>query len=496
MKKIIIKTISAVHKGQRLDHFLVDELDGITRSQIKKMILDKHVKVNDTEPSVHYFLKVDDTVQIDMSYFDTPEVKPTFELSVISEHEDFLIINKPAGVIVHGFDGLEEYTLVDALVSKYPEIKAIGDDPARPGIVHRIDKDVSGLMVVARTQKMFEYLKTQFEQRQVYKEYLALVHGAPERREGIIDFPIMRSQAKRHKMAALPKGSLDGKIARTRFQLVKKYDKHSLLKVVIETGRTHQIRVHMNAINHPVVGDTVYAQKKYEYNLDRIFLHSHKLGFMHADGTRYEFVSYLPLQLKYELYNISGDNVLFIMSGPSGVGKTTLLKQVYQNHGNLFAPTTTYTTRPKRNQAVEDKVLVHIDDDTFMKMVEDGEFLEWAQVTGNYYGTHRPSIEKGLVDKNLIANIDVQGMHLLMDRFPEAITVFIAPDSIKKLKERIKNRGGLSAEDIDRRIKVAQHEIAEIPLYDKVIYNKEGKISQTYTNLEEFLIKVISNKMA
>ena len=248
-------------------------------------------------------------------------------IEIIAETTDYLVINKPAGLAVHGGGNLQEPTLVNWLLSHYPKIKDVGDDPARPGLVHRLDKDVSGLMVIAKNNKSFENLKNQFKDRTINKEYLALVYGKVSAEEGVIDFPIKRSQAG-HKMAALPlnaekllsrrspqerdQGNIAGwfkaRDALTEYQVLQRFVNYTFLRVKIKTGRTHQIRVHFFALSHPLVGDNLYCTSKTKLknkklNLGRVFLVANHLTFLDLNGEAQDFQINLPPELKAVLPN-------------------------------------------------------------------------------------------------------------------------------------------------------------------------------------------------
>lgn len=225
---------------------------------------------------------------------------------LIRANAEFIIINKPAGLLVHGADHLDEETLADQLLADYPEIRKVGDDPIRPGIVHRLDKLASGLMVIARTQESFYNLKEQFQKRTINKHYTALVYGQIAKDKDEINFPILRS-SKGYKMAALPetvKGekNIDGRNAISEFEIIKRYINYTLLKVKIKTGRTHQIRVHMSAYGHPLVGDDLYSTKKTKVknkkvDLERIFLVADELEFKDLRGELQKFEIGLPEEL-------------------------------------------------------------------------------------------------------------------------------------------------------------------------------------------------------
>ncbi len=300
--------------ARRLDVFLAEKLS-VSRSQAQKMIEEELVQVNGKLPR-----KAGDSLSAGAKItFSSPALAPNItittekkaaskaepKLEIIAETPDYIVINKPTGLLTHVTLAKEKNSVASILSKKYPEIKKIGDDPKRPGIVHRLDKDASGLLVVARTQAMFEHLKNQFKKRTIEKEYSVLVHGKVAKDWDEINFPLSRSQ-NNDRMAAHPemmRGKVNaiGKEAKTEFLLEKRFVNFGLLKVKIHTGRMHQIRAHMLAYNHPVVGDPLYFQKKRKHRWDdelgRLFLHSTKLGFVDLEGNTQVFESPLPTQL-------------------------------------------------------------------------------------------------------------------------------------------------------------------------------------------------------
>lgn len=312
-------TITDENKGERTDKFLAEVLPkehntDIARNQIQKLIKEGFIKLNDETFNSSYRLKTGDVLHIIKTVAREKDTTPALqklnlniEDIIISETEDYIIINKPAGIIVHDYDNIMQETLVDVLLEKYPEIRQIGDDPARPGIVHRIDREVSGLMVIARNQKSFDSLKEQFKKRTIQKYYKALVYGEVVKDHDEIRFPITRSKS-RYKMAALPetvKGEKQdqGKIAISEFDVIERLINYTLVRVKIKTGRTHQIRVHMAAYGNPLVGDDVYTtnrlrEKNKKKNLGRIFLLAFYLSFNDLNGERQEFEVELPDVLK------------------------------------------------------------------------------------------------------------------------------------------------------------------------------------------------------
>ncbi len=220
--------------------------------------------------------------------------------SIIAETPEYIVLDKPSGLLVHEAEhhpGAD--TLVQWLIQHDPKIKGVGEVAERPGIVHRLDKDVSGAMVVAKTQAMYGHLKKQFQKHEVEKMYLALVHGVPTKQDGVISFPLGRSRRNAGRMASQPHASEKTRDAVTRYAVKEQFNHLTLLEVTIETGRTNQIRAHLLAYGLPIVGDSVYASKwvKQKVTFDRPFLHSWKLGFADLDNVKREFISELPQEL-------------------------------------------------------------------------------------------------------------------------------------------------------------------------------------------------------
>lgn len=233
-----------------------------------------------------------------------------FPVEIIADTSDYLVVNKPSGLLVHPTGKGEADTLADWLIERYPAVAKVGESPERPGLVHRLDREASGVMVIAKTPEMFSCLKKQFQNRTVEKEYLVLVHGKIARDDGVIDFVLDRGASGR--MAARPKADIltlkgvkhaqAGRAAVTEFFVEKRFVRFTLLRVRIHTGRTHQIRAHMLAYNHPVVGDTLYMNKKLNLKRDRelgrLFLHAHKLCFDDLSDARVCYTASLPQELQ------------------------------------------------------------------------------------------------------------------------------------------------------------------------------------------------------
>ncbi|MDO8473422.1 MAG: RluA family pseudouridine synthase [Dehalococcoidia bacterium] len=285
--------------GMRLDKFLTESCPGVTRSQLQKLIEQDRVIVNGKLGRSGQKLNQGDAVVVSV-----PEPEPEgpapegIPLQVVYEDEYLLVIDKAAGLVVHPAPGHSRHTLVNALLQYCPDMaRSFGKE--RPGIVHRLDKDTSGLMVIAKSPAVQEKLIHQFSTRTVHKTYLALVEGLVAQRQGVIEGPIGRDPDDR-KLMAIVEG---GREATTRYRVVEYRGSHTLIEAMPETGRTHQIRVHLAAIGYPVCGDRIYGRK--EPHIRRQFLHAAKLSFKHpATDEQLEFSSPLPPDLEQALQQL------------------------------------------------------------------------------------------------------------------------------------------------------------------------------------------------
>jgi 23S rRNA pseudouridine1911/1915/1917 synthase len=265
--------------GERVDR-AVATLVGWTRAEVATLCEAGSVLVAGRPVAKSRRLAEGETVELlaEPAIAALPEPEPDIAFDVRYEDADILVVAKPAGLVVHPGAGQPDGTLVNGLLARYPEIAAVGD-PARPGIVHRLDRDTSGLMVVARTQVAYDALVEELSERAVERGYLALVWGHPDASRGVIDAPIGRSTARRTRMAV----RAGGREARTGYHVLETFSDPatSLLDCRLETGRTHQIRVHLAAIEHPVVGDATYGGTRPSITLDRPFLHAAELALRH-----------------------------------------------------------------------------------------------------------------------------------------------------------------------------------------------------------------------
>lgn len=276
----------------RVDKYVSDEFDEIPREKIKDFIKTSLIKVNNEKVKPSTKLKMGDEIFIDDSLFEVPEILPEdIPLDIVYENNDYAIINKQKNLIVHPAGSIVTGTLVNALLFKYgyEGLSHIGGED-RPGIVHRLDKDTTGLMVIAKNNDSYRYLKELFETRQVRKEYLAIVFGNFDKKSGKIENFMDRDPHNRRKMAVRP----TGRKAISEYEVISEVEGFSLIKVHIITGRTHQIRVHMTDINHPLLGDPVYGNFKHKFNLDHPLLHCTHLAFKDKDGREMVFDKEVP----------------------------------------------------------------------------------------------------------------------------------------------------------------------------------------------------------
>ena len=281
-------SVSPADAGERLDALLAARVDGWSRARLQRLIEDGDVLVNGSTVKPSFKLHDGDKIEVELTSAPTSAFAPEdIPIEIVYEDEELAVVNKAAGMVVHPAAGIESGTLANALAFHFQKLSKTGAT-ARPGIVHRLDKGTSGLMVVAKTESAHEDLAGQFRAREVFKSYVALVHGQVEREIGEIDQPIARDPRNRTRMAVVR----SGRVALSLYKVRRRFDRFTLLDVELKTGRTHQIRVHLGWLKHPVVGDEVYGggRDKTVANprvrsaiekLGRQFLHAQHLGFRH-----------------------------------------------------------------------------------------------------------------------------------------------------------------------------------------------------------------------
>lgn len=299
--------ISVDKSETRLDAYIANSLENISRSMVQKLIKSGKVLVNNKEEKESYKVQNGDSIKIEIPEPEESGLKKQdIPLDIVYEDNDILVVNKPKGMVVHPGNGNPDGTLVNAIMAHCEDsLSGIGGE-IRPGIVHRIDKDTSGLLVIAKNDKAHINLSEQIKNREVKKIYVALVRGVISENEATINMPIGRSTKDRKKMAV----DKNGKEAVTHFKVLKRYNKYTFIQVKIDTGRTHQIRVHMSHIGYPVVGDTVYSNGKNDFGIEGQMLHAKELEFRHpVTGSLMHFEAPLPEYFKKVLVELDSSEI-------------------------------------------------------------------------------------------------------------------------------------------------------------------------------------------
>lgn len=278
-KEKINRKVSKGEAGERIDLLVADWLDSLSRNRVQKLIRGKKITVNGKAVKASHSVGKGEKISIILpDENDGTELVPqSIDFDVLYEDQHIIGVNKPPGLVVHPGPGHPDGTLVNGLLDHCGSLPET-DNPRRPGIVHRLDKETSGVLVGAKTEQAYNNLVEQFKNRSVFKEYLGRVQGVFEEDQGVINAPVGRSRRDKTKMAV----TVSGKPATTRFSVWREINGDSLLKIYPQTGRTHQIRVHMNYIGHPIVGDSRYGGKEAE----RMFLHAYKLRITHPESTQ------------------------------------------------------------------------------------------------------------------------------------------------------------------------------------------------------------------
>ena len=294
IKKIVVNEENV---GKRIDSFIPMVQEDISRSMVQKLIEDENIKINGQKTKHSYKLKLNDEIEIVIPKAKEINLKAQdIPLDVIYEDDDIIVINKPKGMVVHAANGNPDRTLVNAVMNLCKDsLSGIGGE-IRPGIVHRLDKDTSGAIIVAKNDKAHINLSQMLKNHEIKKTYLALVRGVIKENEATINMPIGRSTKDRKKMDV----DKNGKEAVTHFKVLERYkNKYTLLQINLETGRTHQIRVHLSHIGYPIIGDEVYSNGKNEWNVSGQCLHAWKLEFNHPiTGKKLSLEAEIPEYLK------------------------------------------------------------------------------------------------------------------------------------------------------------------------------------------------------
>ncbi|MCR6515397.1 MAG: RluA family pseudouridine synthase [Clostridium sp.] len=301
-----IYNIDETLKGKRIDKFLSEEFEGKSRSFIQGIIEKGTVLVNEKVVKSNYKLKTFDIVKVSMPEPEELDVQAeNIDINILYEDSDVVVINKAKGMVVHPAPGNYNGTLVNALLYHCKDLSSI-NGVIRPGIVHRIDKDTTGVLVIAKNDDAHVKLSAQLKDHSMKREYYALVEGKISKDSGTIDKPLKRSKKDRLKIAI----DSDGRRAVTHFEVIERFKNTTLVKCVLETGRTHQIRVHMASIGHPLVGDPLYGFKKTKFKSGGQMLHAKVLGFIHPRTNEYvEFTTELPENYTKLIENLKKENI-------------------------------------------------------------------------------------------------------------------------------------------------------------------------------------------
>lgn len=293
MEDEVVFEITPEMADERIDKCICQYLDSLSRSYIQKIIKDEKVFVNDQCVKSNYKVKVDDLIRFSIPASVEPDIPAQdLPLEILYEDKDFLIINKPKNMVVHPAPGHYEGTIVNAVMYHCKDELSGINGVMRPGIVHRIDKDTTGSLIICKNDDAHNHIAMQLKEHSITRKYRAIVHGIVKEDDGIVDAPIGRHPLDRKKMAINEK---NGKHAVTHYHVIERFSKYTYIECELETGRTHQIRVHMSSIGHPLLGDEVYCKIKSPFHLEGQTLHAMTIGFFHPTTKQYvEFEAPLP----------------------------------------------------------------------------------------------------------------------------------------------------------------------------------------------------------
>ena len=285
--------LTAGRSGERIDKFLSEELDSLSRSYIQKLVKDGEVRVNGNAVKANYKVNINDSIEVNIPEPEEPDILPEdIPLDVLYEDDDILVVNKPKGMVVHPSPGHYSHTLVNAVLYHCKDQLSGINGVMRPGIVHRIDMDTTGSLLICKNDAAHQILAEELKEHSITRRYHAIVHGNLKEDEGTVDAPIGRHPVDRKKMSTK---SIHGRRAVTHYKVLERFGNYTYIECELETGRTHQIRVHMASIGHPILGDQVYGPAKCPFRLQGQTLHAKILGFRHpSTGDYMEFDAPLP----------------------------------------------------------------------------------------------------------------------------------------------------------------------------------------------------------
>lgn len=303
MSEPLYLTVGSDAENVRIDRFLSENIAELTRSHMQRLIADGFVTVDGNTVKANYKVKQGEVICVELPQLKEPQIEAEdIPLSIVYEDADMLVVDKPQGMVVHPAAGNYNGTLVNALMYHCGDTLSGINGERRPGILHRIDKDTSGLLMVAKNDRAHLALSEQIKAHSLTRAYKALVHGGFSADEGTVDKPIGRHPTERKRMTVTEHNSRN---AVTHYRVLERLGKYTFIECVLETGRTHQIRVHMSHMGHPIVGDKTYGVRKEEFALDGQLLHAYKIGFIHpASGEYMEFTSEIPNYFEKVLYKL------------------------------------------------------------------------------------------------------------------------------------------------------------------------------------------------
>ena len=524
--------------GGRVDRFAAD-LSGLSRTRVQKLIGEGRLTVEGIPLKANAVVAPGTVLELVVPAPEPADIAPeAIPLDVVHEDADLLVVNKPSGLVVHPSPGHRSGTLVNALLARPTAYGGIAG-VERPGIVHRLDRDTSGLLIVAKTDLAQASLMAQLKARRVKKTYLALVAGSVEAGAGRIEAPIGRDPRNRQRMAVVA----DGRPSVTGYRVRERFADWTLLECDLVTGRTHQIRVHLAAIGHPVAGDPVYGtgtSRRGPDGLGRLFLHAWRLAFASpSSGDLLRLDAPLPPDLEAVLLRLraaaagrpiapdgrspddppdAGDGeppaapaaiplallddplggapalgapgaLLVVVSGPSGVGKDTIIEALRARPRDPdYHNVVTGTTRAPRPGEVNGSSYHFLSPERFEALRAAGAFLEWAEVHGNRYATPRAEVRRALAaGDDVILKIDVQGAAAVKASVPDALLVFVVPPSLEALFGRLRARATETAEELEVRQRNGAIELARAGDYDYVVVNETGQVERTAERIDEII---------
>ena len=472
-------TVGPESQGVRLDQFLAAHLPALSRSQVAKRLKDGAGTVNGETATVHQFLRDGEQVVLEDADTRIVEDLPPPILNIVGEGPDWAVLDKPAGVVVHPDTIHRSGTLVDALLKHFPDMAKVGEDPSRPGIVHRLDKEVSGLMVVAKTAKGYESLKRQFAAHTVDKRYLALVQGEVTADHGELKFRIARS-TDGTRMAARPEHEAEGKAAWTHYGVLRRIRGATLLELAIFSGRTHQIRAHLFAFGHPVIGDPLYRPRVPEKRTAGapLLLQSAHLAFDDpATGERRNFdLAPLPAFRKVAetLGMTPAPTPIFVLTGPSGAGKTTVVHALNGRNDLPLSSVVSQTTRSPRPGETDGKDYRFVTKDAFERTFAQDGFFEAIEAYGHHYGLAKEDVAAAEAKGHpLLLTIDLHGVRALRRaQLPIYVIYLDAPEA--QLRNRLERRH-MAPADLERRLSRLPEELAARAEADAVVPSLDGQ---------------------